>query len=116
MWMVDPKLMCHQHLLGEHVELHMLTAWIVSGKKVDGWALNNCLEPKAIGARHRQLAAEMMKRGYQHLSPLRQPVVAAHQYPHVRVDNAAALAELQRRCKACCNLSNQIGTLVIAGM
>jgi Pyrimidine dimer DNA glycosylase len=24
MWLVDPRLMCSQHLLGEHVELHML--------------------------------------------------------------------------------------------
>jgi hypothetical protein len=24
MWMVPPKVMCRKHLLGEHVEIHML--------------------------------------------------------------------------------------------
>lgn len=28
MWMVDPKIMCRKHLLGEHLELHMLAGCI----------------------------------------------------------------------------------------
>ena len=101
MWMVDPRRMCSQHLLGEHVELHMLAAWITSGKRIDGWALSNCLQPSAIGKRHAQLVREMGRRGYNHKSPLVQPPVQPHQFPGWAVDRVAALAELQRRCAAC---------------
>jgi hypothetical protein len=101
MWMIDPRLMCRKHLLGEHVELHMAGAWIAKGKSVAGWAESNCLEPRSIGARHRILARELALRGYKHKSPLRQPNVAAHQCPNAIVDKAAALAELVRRCPEC---------------
>src|ERR1700733_14845622 len=75
MWMVDPHLMCRKHLLGEHVELHMMTAWLAKGRKVNGWADSNCLEPRAIGSRHTVLVKEMIRRGYTHKSPLAQPII-----------------------------------------
>lgn len=34
MWMVPPELMCRQHLLGEHVELHMFVGAINKGTSV----------------------------------------------------------------------------------
>jgi hypothetical protein len=101
MWMVDPNILCRKHLLGEHVELHMLVGHLRLGRKVDGFVLNNCVEPKAIGARHRALAAEMERRGYAHASPLRQPVVARHQHPEATVNAAASLGDLTVRCKDC---------------
>ena len=55
MWMVDPSLMCRKHLLGEHVELHMLVAWLVKGRSIAGWVASNCMEPKMIKQRHEAL-------------------------------------------------------------
>jgi hypothetical protein len=94
-------MMCRRHLLGEHVELHMAAAHLRLGRKVDGWADNNCLQPKAIGMRHRAPAAEMLERGYKHASPLRQPHVLKTQRPEARVDSIAARVELVRRCSEC---------------
>jgi hypothetical protein len=101
MWMVDPGVMCRRHLLGEHVELHMLAAHLRLGRKVDGYADGNCVEPSSVGARHVALAREMTSRGYRHVSPLRQPPVAKHQRPESRVNVVAALMELRRRCPEC---------------
>jgi hypothetical protein len=101
MWMVDPAMMCRKHLLGEHVELHMAAAHLLLSRKVDGWADTNCLQPKAIGARHKALAAEMTFRSYKHASPLRQPRVLKTQRPEACVDVGAAKAELTRRCTEC---------------
>ena len=105
MWMTDPAMMCRKHLLGEHVELHMASAWIARGRRIDGWVNNNCLEPRAIARRHKALAREMMRRGYKHASPLAQPAVAKHQCPTARVDRDAAAKELRRRCLDCTRLS-----------
>lgn len=93
--------MCRKHLLGEHVELHMLAAHLRLKRSIDGWVQHNCMEPKAIGRRHAALAAEMKNRGYKHVSPLKQPRVAAHQHPEAVVDRAAALKDLVNRCSAC---------------
>ena len=101
MWMVDPQILCRKHLLGEHVELHMLVGHLKRGRRVDGWADSNCTQPRSIAARHKALAREMARRGYRHASPLMQPSVAAHQRPGATVDVAAAQAELVRRCADC---------------
>jgi hypothetical protein len=101
MWMVKPALMCRKHLLGEHVELHMLASHLRLGRKVDGFVAHNCVEPSAIARRHKALAAEMIKRGYKHASPLTQPPVGTHQHLTARVDVAAALDELTTRCVDC---------------
>lgn len=73
MWMVDPALMCRKHLLGEHVELHMLVGSIKRGKSLEGFVRNRLIQPKDILARHDILAEEMARRGYKHKSPLEQP-------------------------------------------
>ena len=42
MWMVNPKMLCDQHLLGEHFELHKhLWCW-VKKYKVDGRIAGQC--------------------------------------------------------------------------
>ena len=34
MWMIDPKLLCRKHLLGEHLEIHMFVGTINKGINV----------------------------------------------------------------------------------
>ena len=72
-WDVSPSMLCRQHLLGEHRELHALWVVLTQGKK--GYSRHpETLRWKgklnALYLRHEALLAEMTNRGYRHLSPL----------------------------------------------
>ncbi len=102
MWMVDPKIMCRKHLLGEHVELHMFVGTINKGISLDGYFQNNLLEMESLHFRHFELVQEMESRGYNHKSSL--PGVTytgTLDSVKLKVDKASALAELLRRCPEC---------------
>ena len=102
MWMVDPRHMCRAHLLGEHVELHMLVGHLRRGRQIEGYIEHNCVEPRSLQARHRALAAEMQRRGYRHASPLLAvPRRTLARYAAVRVNRRLALRDLTGRCEAC---------------
>ena len=70
MWGVDPELLCRQHLLGEHVEMHMFYGTIKKGKSINGYIKGGLVDPSLIEFRHDVLANEMMRRGYNHKSPM----------------------------------------------
>ncbi len=96
LWMTDPKLMCRQHLLGEHRECHTFVGSINNGHNVSGY-LNGLVDPRLIEQRHDELVKEMIRRGYNHHSPLAD-------YDHTivgHVDPEENLKELHRRCPAC---------------
>ena len=97
MWLVDPKLMCKQHLLGEHVELHMLVGSLRRNKNIGGFLDQGLVELRSIRRRHAELVFEMTRRGYIHKSPL--PDFAPRRAGNV--DPAANLKELARRCRRC---------------
>ena len=101
-WLVDPKIMCRKHLLGEHVEHHMIMGSIIKKKNIDGFLKNNLLEPKSLQRRHQELADEMENRGYTHKSPLVVCIegLTATQKNWV-IDKDDALKELLRRCPEC---------------
>jgi len=72
-WDVDPKILCRNHLLGEHREIHAIWSVIVNGRS--GYArhpetLRWVGRLRALHNRHRRVVAEMEKRGYNHASPL----------------------------------------------
>ncbi len=105
MWMVDPKLMCRKHLLGEHVEIHMFVSTILSGKSIKGYIKNNLIEPSKILERHEELVEEMKRRGYKHNSPLNDNVMeqiknklSESDYNTI-IDKESSLLELKSRCK-----------------
>ena len=70
LWLVDPKLLCRKHLLGEHVECHMFVGALNKGKSVKGFLRNGLFHGPALKNRHEELAAEIERRGYNHKSPL----------------------------------------------
>jgi hypothetical protein len=111
MWMVDPSRMCDKHLLGEHVECHMLAGTLARGRSIAGYMERDLLEPSSLVDRHRALAREMAARGFRHRSPLETaddrylPEAARIQ----RVDARAAADELARRCPACRHLLGRSG-------
>ncbi len=95
--MVPPRKMCRKHLLGEHVEIHMVVATLRLGKSVAGFLEKGLLELHNLHRRHDQLVTEMLRRGYRHRSPLG-PV------PRQRagkIDRKANARELARRCPEC---------------
>jgi hypothetical protein len=72
-WDLDPHLLCRQHLLGEHRELHGLWNILVHDKRgyrrhpeVIRWEGRLA----ALHRRHEALVAEIERRGWRHASPL----------------------------------------------
>ena len=99
MWNVNPKLMCRQHLLGEHLEMHMFAGTIKKGIKIDGYIKNGLVQIGDIKNRHDILALEMFMRGYKHKS-LMLPFNEGHKtYPKINIK--ANIIELKRRCNEC---------------
>ena len=72
-WDIPTKKLCRQHLLGEHRELHAIWSIILKNKK--GYSRHPETmrwkgKLKLLYQRHQEEVKEMIKRGYQHLSPL----------------------------------------------
>jgi Pyrimidine dimer DNA glycosylase len=104
MWMVSPKLMCRQHLLGEHVELHMLVACLKREFSIQGYVDQGLVNTRSIYSRHDALVAEMTLRGYKHQSPLH----VLRKCPKVgKISRAENLKELARRCPGCRQLQSK---------
>lgn len=103
MWMIDPRLMCDRHLLGEHVECHMLAGTLARGRSISGFIDKRLLEPASLAERHAALAEEMRARGFSHRSPLPDVDLAAmtQDARDCRVDVSRSRDDLLARCEAC---------------
>ena len=99
MWMVNPKVMCRQHLLGEHVEIHMFIGTINLQKKVDGYLEKGLLEIHNLYARHEELVEEMKRRGYNHRSDVDEKWKYTKRLGEI--DKIKNLIELSNRCSRC---------------
>lgn len=111
MWMVDPKLLCNKHLIGEHGEIHKHKHNFEKGHSVYGRIfLIVQIEPSSMEDRHNMLALEMLNRGMNHKSPYTQP--SLDNYPkeiiEARVDIENSKKDLCNRCENCKNLINNI--------
>jgi hypothetical protein len=91
--------MCRQHLLGEHVEMHMFIGTLNRGKTVQGYLEKGLLEVHNLYSRHQELVEEMKKRGYNHCSEI------DPNWKHAKklgvVNKKKNLEELIRRCPRC---------------
>ena len=106
MWMTNPKIMCQKHLCGEHLEVHMFLGHLKKRKKVDGYLKNNCLEMRSIFHRHEDLAKEMINRGYNHKTPMKEiEFECIYDYPreqiYWRINEIKSQMDLLSRCPAC---------------
>lgn len=109
MWMVDPRVMCRRHLLGEHVELHMFVGHINKGRSITGYIENNCIQPRDIHSRHRDVVKEMKHRGFNHQSPLPQYSLVGTlvRFIDTIVDSNKSLKDLISRCPYCLRRYNE---------
>ena len=97
--MVNPRIMCRQHLLGEHVEIHMFIGTLSRGKTVKGYLEKGLLEVHNLYSRHEELVEEMKRRGYNHRSGVDEKWKSAEKLGVV--DREKSLEELLRRCSRC---------------
>ena len=95
--MIAPEHLCQQHLLGEHVELHMLVGHLKKGRSVDGFVANNLIDTSQIQSRHEVIANEMLRRNLNHKSPLEY----THKHPVGYVGVDQSYLDLIDRCEAC---------------
>lgn len=98
MWLVDPSILCRQHLLGDHRECHTMLGVLRRGISIDGYIDGGLYEPARIADWHEALVQEMAKRGYNHKSPL---VVDIPLPVRGHIDIKGNYEELKRRCPRC---------------
>lgn len=106
MWLCDPKILCQKHLCGEHVEMHMFLGTLKQGKKIDGFLKNNLFQPRYLLMRHEELQDEMIRRGYNHKSPMNpQECMCVLDLPiekqYWEINRQEALRDLLDRCPEC---------------
>ena len=92
-WDVSPPILCRQHLLGEHRELHALWTILTEGRQ--GYAHHPETRRwrgklAALYRRHEQVVGEMQRRGFRHGSPLDPRLATGLAVQHDYVDTPAA--------------------------
>ena len=104
MWLVNPKIMCRQHLLGEHVEIHMMIGHLKKKRNIKNFINNNLYEITSIEKRHDELVNEMLERGYKHNSDIEYiPDLSYLDINDVnyKMNKSKSLNELLNRCERC---------------
>jgi hypothetical protein len=109
-WDVDPALLCRSHLLGEHRELHGLWNILVHDKvgysqhpETKRWVGKQ----RALFDRHEALVAEILKRGYQHHSPLDSSLATGSNIQDIFIDPPERQLELLREKPCDCFRTNR---------
>jgi uncharacterized protein with PIN domain len=97
--MVDARIMCRSHLLGEHAEVHMFVGALCRRQSVEGYLKKGLLEVHSLFTRHEELVEEMKRRGYRHRSDLDEK----WRYTEVSgsIDRKKSFEELVNRCPRC---------------
>ena len=105
MWMINPILLCRNHLLGEHSELHKHLPSFRKKHKIDGrFSPVVQIELCSLKERYDILAIEMIRRGYNHKSPLINIPDLKSIYPqhyHKKVSIFISIKDLCERCSEC---------------
>lgn len=110
-WDVPAEVLCRQHLLGEHRELHAVWCILTQGRS--GYARHPEVlrwhgKLRALYERHDQLVAEMARRGYRHASPLQLELATGAAQQDVLLDPVARQYELLRGKGCACRLGASI--------
>lgn len=102
--MIDPKLLCNKHLLGEHGEIHKHKHNFEKKHKIDG-RLNPIvqIEPNSMKVRHDELCKEMEFRKMNHNSPYDMPDLnyLSDEHRYAKVDLNISIVDLCNRCDEC---------------
>lgn len=99
MWMVPTEIMCRNHLLGEHLEIHMFVGCLKKGKSLKGYIDKGLVEISHILTRHHYLVEEMKRRGYNHKTPIGDYPIDIDNNGNVDIEKS--LKDLLSRCENC---------------
>lgn len=105
--MINPRLLCRKHLLGEHGEIHKHKHNFVKHHSIKNRILLDQIEPMSMRERHDALAKEMLRRKFKHKSPYEMPDLSylpEHERLH-KVNQDNALQDLIGRCEECRKMS-----------
>ena len=97
--MIDSRMLCNRHLLGEHFEIHQHRHNFVKGHSIEG--RRGQIEPESMSQRHDDLAEEMLSRGMKHESPYVQPDLSEYDLSGFTVDRNDSMLDLKARCCEC---------------
>lgn len=100
MWMVNPKLLCRKHLLGEHGEIHKFRHSFVKQHKMGKRVELGQIDHTNMESRHDELRDEMLSRGYNHNSDYVQPDISYIKLVP-KIDINLNLSDLSERCEDC---------------
>ena len=99
MWNIPARLLCKQHLLGEHYEIHKAYGNLQhTGIWTQTLTQKGYLEPQNFKTRHDELVLEMKNRGYKHNTPLH---INGIHLPIGHVDIETSYQDLISRCIDC---------------
>jgi len=106
MWMVNPQILCKNHLLGEHRELHTCVGLLRKGVSMKNYFKNNLFEPLSLMNRHDEIVKELYVRGYNHHTPILDNISEIVRYLpteliSTKVDSVDSLSNLLNRCEKC---------------
>jgi hypothetical protein len=106
-WDLPPKVLCRQHLLAEHRELHAV--WSVITRKKKGYSrhpetLRWFGHLRALFLRHKALVKEMRARGYLHRSPLDPRKATGSAIQRSKVDSLSEQRGILRAKKCSCRV------------
>lgn len=96
MWLVNPEILCRNHLLGEHLEMHMFKGAIENNKNLDGYE-KGLLIRGFIKKRHDALVKEMLNRGFNHKTPMKRFSEGKGGF----ISEKNSIKELSKRCRIC---------------
>jgi len=97
--MVEPRIMCIRHLLGEHAEIHMFIETISRGNSVKGYLERGLLEVHSLYNHHEELVREMKRRNYRHDSPITKKWIQARILGSI--DKDKNVRQLISHCSRC---------------
>jgi|TARA_R100000008_G_C3545115_1_gene147095 hypothetical protein len=105
MWMVNPQILCKQHLMGEYREHFAIAGTMRLKRNIFGYIRNNLIEPKSIQQRYDSLRSEMLSRGYNPVKEFISPDISylPESVQNYKVDVGASLDDLLSRCTECKN-------------
>ncbi len=111
-WDLSPSLLCRQHLLGEHRELHAI--WSVITKKKKGYSkhpetLRWVGKLNALYIRHQALVQEMEERGYIHRSNLLVRLAVGNKKQEEYINTISDQIEILKKKNCTCFRSLEVG-------
>jgi hypothetical protein len=106
-WDIPPEKLCRNHLLGEHRELHAIWSILINNKK--GYArhpetLRWKGKQKALYLKHEQLVVEILRRQYQHHSPLDASLATGEEQQNIVINSYEEQLHLLQKKKCGCKV------------